>query len=153
MNKPPSTLLKTLLTVASALLILLAAGFAAFYLNIRAKELPVESARDYIRLEPGDTVLHAFTGKRWLDSQRYFVVQADPAGFDERIQRLSAQEGQTVRVTTGAGRDLWYRTEPVPSWWDVDSLEQAVAVDSGDHRRGELSIFSKERGRIYILDR
>lgn len=68
MNKPASILLKTLLIIASALVILFAVGLGAFHLNIRAKELPVESAKDFIQLEPGDTVLHAFTDTRWLES-------------------------------------------------------------------------------------
>jgi hypothetical protein len=63
-------------------------------------------------------VLHAYTGVRWLDSQRYFLIKADPAGFAARIAKLSAAaapgpggepSGLEVRVVEGPGKDLWYR--------------------------------------------
>ncbi|MFA6316099.1 MAG: hypothetical protein WC943_01675 [Elusimicrobiota bacterium] len=164
MSEPRGVLLKASLAIASALAGLIALGLGMLYMNVRAKELPVESARDFIQLEEGDVVLHAFTGTRWLDSQRYFVVKADSEGFDDRIKRLSEPGPNTpgvpsnpvVRVVAGPGKDLWPRSEPVPSWWDVEALESAVAVDISSKRgnhSGSLSIFSKDRGLIYVLDR
>lgn len=154
--------LKGLFILAGLAAALAALAGAGFYWNVRAMELPVEAAREYVALEEGDKVLHAYTGVRWLDSQRYFVVQADPAGFEARIKELSKTEPgkdgappvPEVRAAEGPGKDLWYRTETVPSWWDVDALESAVAVDRshGGHS-GSLTIFSKQRGLIYILDR
>lgn len=164
MNKTAGSLLQWLLVIAGALVCLVALGFGMLYMSIRPKELPVGAAQHYIRLEAGDEVLHAFTGTRWLDSQRYFVVKADPAGFDARIAKLSAEARTTagmtpapeVSVTEGPGKDLWHRSESVPSWWDVEALQSAVAVDvrsPGDPFSGSLSIFSKDRGLIFVVDR
>ncbi|MDD5208362.1 MAG: hypothetical protein PHV36_03170 [Elusimicrobiales bacterium] len=150
-------IIKVLLYVAAIFVCFFALALGRFYLSVRAMELPPESAGDYIRLEPGDKVLHAYTGVRWLDSQRYFLVQADPATFDARILKLSAPAPEvTVDVSTGPGKDLWYGSEPVPPWWDVASLKHVVAVDIGSPRHnhsGSRSFFDKERGLIYVIDR
>lgn len=143
---------------------LIVLSYVVLFLGIRPQEMPLSSARTFIELEEGDVVLHAYTGLRWLDSQRYFVIKADPAGFDARIKRLSTvivntpttPSAREVRVTAGPGKELWYRSESVPSWWDVNTLESAVAVDvsfAGHNHSGSLSIFSKDRGLIYVLDR
>ena len=155
-NRGGGKIIKVLLSAAALLVCLFALALGCFYWSVRAKELPPGSAGDFIRLEPGDKVLHAYTGARWLDSQRYFLIQADPATFEARIWKLSAgSPGGTVNVTAGPGKDLWHRSE-VPSWWDVDSLKSVVAVEAGAARRnhgGSLSIFCKERGLIYVVDR
>lgn len=133
-------------------LVVLGAGL--FYINTRPVDLSLSSAGDYIRLEPGDTVLKARTGQRWLDSQRYFLVQADPATFAERITRGGGQEGYSV--LSGSGRDLVKTVDKVPEWWDVADLREVVAVNtgsSGSPHNGEYRIYSKERGLIYIIDR
>jgi hypothetical protein len=155
-NRGGSKIIKVLLAAAAVLVCLFALALGRFYWNVRAKELPPGVAGDFIRLEPGDKVLHAYTGARWLDSQRYFLIQADPSTFEARIWKLSAPApGMTVSVTTGPGKDLWGRSE-APAWWDVDSLRSVVAVDIGSARHnhsGSLTIFSRERGLIYVLDR
>ena len=163
-KKTAGMLLKGAVIVGGVLACLLALGLGAFYMSVRPKELPLETARQYIQLEPGDEVLHAYTGARWLDSQRYFVVKADPAGFDARIKKISETHSSPagtspiwrVVVREGPGKDLWFRTERTPSWWDVDTLPSAVAVDvgsTGHNHSGSLSLFSKDRGLIYVLDR
>lgn len=136
------------------------AVLGVFFMNVRPKELPLESAWQYIRLErdAGDEMIHAYTGTRWLDSQRYFVIRADPAGFDARIKKMTETNWGSweVLIKEGPGKDLWYRSEKLPSWWDVDTLPPAISVDVGSKgakRNGNLSIFSKERGLIYIIDR
>lgn len=157
--------MKGLLAIAGVLAFLMAATLAVFYLNVRPKNLPLESAWQYVRFErdAGDEMVHAYTGTRWLDSQRYFVIKGDPSRFDARIKKLSetswsspgAPHPWTVRIKEGPGKELWYRGERLPSWWDVDDLPSAVAADVGPEGRhnGFLSIFSKERGLIYIVDR
>jgi len=155
-NKAGGLIVKGLLYAAAIFACLFALSLGLLYWNIRAKELPPESAGEFIRLEPGDKVLRAYTGARWLDSERYFLIQADPSTFDARIQKLSLPApGVTVDVTAGAGRDLWFRAE-VPSWWDVASLKYVVAVDIGSSRHnhtGGRTFFDRERGLIYVLDR
>jgi len=148
--------MKGLLLIASAMASLGALGIGVAYWQFRAMELPPDSARMFIQLEPGDEVVHAYTGTRWLDSQRYFVVKADSSTFEGRIKKLSATPDMVAQVKEGAGKDLWFRTERVPAWWDVDGLPSAVAVDVSSPRHnhtGSLSIFSKERGLIYVLHR
>jgi hypothetical protein len=150
---------KAVKIAAGLFLALVALGVLGFYMSVRAKELPPDSAGSYIRLEPGDEVLHAYTGVRWLDSQRYFVLKADPAAFEERIKKLSVpQPGADMRATvrTGAGKDLWTGGEPLPDWWDVKELPQATLVDVSSARHnhtGTASFFAKDRGLIYVVDR
>ena len=132
----------------------------SFYFMVRPQDLPPSSARDWIDVEPADEVVHAYSGLRWLDSQRYFVLKADPGSFDARIKRLSATAGtpptREVRVSEGAGKELWYPSEKLPAWWDVEKLESVIVVDvsyKGANHSGSLSYFSKERGLIYVVDR
>lgn len=137
-------------------LMILSLGF--LYMSVRPMELPLKMAAQYCRLEPGDKALHAYTGARWLDSQRYFVIQADPATFDERIRKIVATTSSPMqaRVIEGPGKDLGHLSEKLPKWWDVESLPAMIAVDVSSTRHnhsGSLTIFSKERGLIYILDR
>jgi hypothetical protein len=161
-------LLKGMLIVAGVFACLLALGLGAFYWSVRAQELPPNTASSYVRLEPGDEVLHAYTTFRWLDSQKYFLIKADPASFDARIKEISetyahppfdgpagAPSAWRVLVSEGPGKGLWVRSDPVPSWWDVDALPSAVAVDVSNTQAygGTLTIFSKDRGLIYILKR
>jgi len=153
-------LLKGALILACVFAGLIVLTWGVFYYNVRAIDLPPESARGFAAVEPADEILHAYSGMRWLDSQRYAVVKADPARFDARIKKLSAtgligaSSKQVISVHEGPGKDLWHRGESLPSWWDVDSLTTAVAVDVsyGGHT-GSLTIFSKERGLIYIVNR
>ena len=163
MNKLKS-LLNGVLIFSGVVVGLMAVGLVGAYMSVRAKELPLSSAREFIQLEPGDEVVHAYTGFRWLDSQRYFVLKADPASFDARIKKITEEHpkipGASISWEVGVherpGKDLWYRTESTPSWWDVDSLATGIAVDVsvvGHNNSGFLSIFSKDRGLIYIINR
>jgi len=161
--------LKGVAVVAGALACLLALALGIFYFSVRATELPPETAGIYIHLEPGDQVLHAYTSIRWLDSQKYFVVKADPATFDARIKGISETYASLPFTTPGTqsawrvhvwdvqrpDKGLGGRRESTPSWWDVDTLPSAVAVDvtNSQHYGGSLSFFSKDRGLIYILKR
>jgi len=156
---------KGLLAIAGVLAFLMAAVFAVFYMNVRPKNLPLESAWQHIRFEreAGDEMIHAYTGARWLDSQRYFVIKGDPSRFDDRMKKLSEKQWNSpgsphpwlVRINEGPGKDLCPRSESTPSWWDVDALPSAVAVDVGPEGRhnGFIAVFSKERGLVYVLDR
>ncbi len=56
-------------------------------MKVRPMDLPLASAHQYLRLETeyDDEIVHAYTGARWLDSQRYFVIKANPAKFDARL--------------------------------------------------------------------
>lgn len=154
-NRAGGIVIKVLLYAAALFVCFFVLALGRFYWSVRATELPPESASDYIRLEPGDKVIHAYTGVRWLDSQRYFLIQADPSTFDARVQKLSAPAPDvTVDVSTGTGKDLWYGSEPVPAWWDVASLKHVVAVniDSTRHNHsGSRSFFDKERGLYLCL--
>lgn len=151
---------KAAAVIAVGFLLLVGGSAALFWWMVRPRELPPGAASQFIRLQPGDRVLHAYAGARWLDSNRYFLIQADPAGFDARIARLQAvavkRPHWKVVVSRGPGQELWFPGKEAPSWWNVDSLLSAVAVDSSDERRphsGDRRIFAKDRGLIYILDR
>lgn len=167
MNKLKS-LLKGALLFAGVVAGLMVLGFGAFVWSMRAQDLPPREAGDYIRLEPGDEVLHAYTTVRWLDSQKYFIIKADPTTFDARVAAISDAYAKppfdgpagkpsswSVRVFEGPGKGLWTPSDKVPPWWDVDALPSAVAVDVSNTQAygGTLTIFSKDRGLIYILKR
>ena len=124
-----------------------------------SRELLGEDARRYIAPEDGDKILHAYLGHGFDEKLKYFVIKVDPAEFESRIKKLSAPDhvGKSseweTRVSSGPGKSLWYRSEPLPSWWDVDALDSAIAVDVTLKGGGPWtkSIFSKERGLIYIV--
>lgn len=149
--KSAAAVIGKLLAAAGILLALLVALFIFNHQrNFAAKDLPLGSAGEYTRLEPGDKVLHAYTGVRWQDSQRYFVIQADPSGFERRIAEAGGE------VVSGSGKDLCYSSEKLPEWWDVGGLENLVSVDvgsSGSPHNGERRFYSKDRGLIYVIDR
>lgn len=92
----------------------------------------------------------------------YFVIEADPAGFEARIRGLMARnrpggpagEWKAER-RSGPGKDLWSPGESLPSWWDVRDLPEVETVDiyrTGGHA-GEFYIFARSHGRIYVIDR
>lgn len=144
------------LLAAAVILLACAAALLGIvhYRHFSPGNLPPDSAGEYTRLEPGDKVLRAYTGLRWLDSQRYFVIQADPASFDARIALSAASPGAVV--SAGSGKDLYYPSEKLPAWWDVSSLDDLVAVDvgsGGSPHNGERRFYSKSRGLIYVVDR
>jgi len=58
MTRIVGVILKGLFILAGALVCLFALCFGMFYMGTRAKELPVKSARNYIRLEEGDKVIY-----------------------------------------------------------------------------------------------
>lgn len=138
-----------------------------FYYNVRPMELPPRTARQYVRIKEDYTeeIIHAYAGTRWLDSQRYIVIKADPAKFDDRIKTITetrwggAAGGPRewkVRVIQGSGKELGHVTEKVPKWWDVEELPEVTAVNVGPddgHHVGFMAIFAKDRGLIYIVDR
>jgi hypothetical protein len=162
------SLFKFLFLFAGVVAGLMALVLGAGLWSIRAQDLPTSTARNYVSLEPGDEVLHAYTTVRWLDSQKYFIIRADPATFDARIKAISegyahphfdgpagAPSAWNVRVFEGPGKGLWTPSDSVPSWWDVNALPSAVAVDVSNTQvyGGTLTIFAKDRGLIYILKR
>lgn len=148
---------------AVCLCLVLAAGFMVWQ-RVKPRELPVESARDHIQLKAGDKVLHAYTGSRWLDSQRYFVVQADPQTFDARINELSVVPPEPggapprfeTAVSRARGAQACLSCERLPAWWDLKDVEEVVVVDRRStvhNHSGEVHFFAAAKGLIYILDR
>lgn len=158
------TVLKGIGLAAAGLLAFVIVFFGVMYWKIGPKGLSPSEAAMFVTLEPGDKLLHAYTGVRWLDSQRYFVIEAAPEGFDARIAQLAEvkpnADGTPPRwqatVWSGPGKEVYSPGEKVPAWWDIAQLPHVQTVDihplPGGHS-GALYVFSKATGRIYILDR
>lgn len=132
-----------------AALALSAAGLlflALIYYKLGPRNIPKASAGQYTALEEGDEVIRAYTGIRWLDSQRYFVIKPPPERFAELVRD---------REDAVSGKDAPAPGESVPGWWDVEGLDR-VFVD--DHRprpghTGETRIYAPGSGLIYVIDR
>jgi len=146
-----------------AIVFFLFVGFCVKMIHgMRAHELPAKASSVVVALEPGDEVLHAYTGVQWLDSQRFYQLQADPATFERRIASLSALKPaaagaparRKVEVRRGTGVELDYRNSETPPWWDVPASDKVVAVAFtriGSYG-GLTYYFDMEGGIIHIRD-
>lgn len=148
-----------LLWIAGACAAMTAALLAICYFAFGPRNMPKEQAGTFTEVLPGEEVLRAYYGVRWLDSQRYFVIKAPkeriaplfeglPPPGDEDWQDWTT--GQRVR-----GKSAPSPGERLPGWWDVRELADVVVYDkraSGRHD-GETRIYSLEKGLIYVIDR
>lgn len=155
-------LLKGLATALGVLAGLFLASCGVVYLALGPKNLSASEAAQFVTLQKGDTLLHARSGVRWLDSQRYFVIQATAESYEKYYPesgRLAsgtgAAQGWKVQTWSGLGKDAPIPSEKLPGWWDVAELRHVDVVDAyreGAHA-GEIYIFSPSNKRIYIVDR
>ena len=130
--------------------------------GMRAHELPATASYVIVPLEQGDKILHAYTGVQWLDSQRFYQLQADPATFEQRIAVLStirpnadgSPPRRGVKVRRGTGAELDYRNNETPGWWSVPASDEVVVVAFSriGNYGGLTYYFDMEGGIIHIRD-